>query len=72
MRGIYNELLCHWELTARYIHPRDEWILGWSLTNFGVKEAGGSSEAEWWKENTEAARKDIERIAELFHSFGRK
>ena len=32
-----GELLCHWELTARFIRPDVTWVLGWKLENWGVK-----------------------------------
>jgi hypothetical protein len=72
IRQIEDDLVCHWELTARFIHPTDKWNLGWKLENWGIKTCAAKTAGEWWTENTEAARKDIHRLSAVFQSFEHK
>src|SRR5262249_8063717 len=70
IRQMSDDLLCHWELTARFICPDDAWALGWKLENWGIKNCVESNKEGRWNENTKAAREDIARLAALFNSFG--
>jgi hypothetical protein len=72
IRQIEDDLVCHWELTARFIHPADRWTLGWKLENWGIKKCPAAITEEWWRENTEAARKDVHRLSAVFQTFVQK
>jgi hypothetical protein len=65
---IREELLCNWELIARFIW-RDGWVLGWKLENFGIKNDVYENETEYWLKNTEAGKTDAVRLARLFASL---
>lgn len=66
LKNIRVELLCSWELHARFLHPTDKWVLAWKLENWGVKDKEELGHDDWWTANTEAAQKDVRRVAQLF------
>jgi hypothetical protein len=72
IRQIEDDLVCHWELTARFIHPANSWTLGWNLENWGIKTSAAKSADQWWTENTEAARNDIHHLSAVFQAFVQK
>lgn len=66
LQSIRSELLCSWELSARFLHPTDKWVLAWKLENWGVKDTQAKDHDEWWEANTRVAQQDVHRLAQLF------
>jgi hypothetical protein len=68
--GLRNELLCSWDLSARFLHRENEWVLAWKVENWGVKTEADDRDA-WWAASTEAGQKDAIRLAAMFRATPR-
>ena len=69
LKDIRVDLLCSWELHARFLYPTDKWVLAWKLENWGVKNKEELGHDDWWAANTEAAQQDVHRLAQLFREL---
>jgi hypothetical protein len=71
LNRLLPHLQCHWDLSARYIMPRQtggEWVLSWRLENCGIRTQIDDVD-EWWQQTTEAGQTDVPRLAEMFRAL---
>jgi hypothetical protein len=68
LKAMLPELRCHWELSAGFIIRETGWVLSWRLDSGGITAEIEDLE-EWWRQTTDAGRKDMLRLAEMFRAL---